>query len=122
MAWSHIHPFYHATKDSRVGTASLCSSKGYPSFRGTDSGPRAHLRGGCEPAGGAKACTLPQHDLIGNWRVVLVRLLTRPLSIHLQSHQLPYLSLLLTDSRPPRLVVLSGHARGVSLSMPWFKR
>jgi hypothetical protein len=33
MAWSHIHLFYHATKDSRVGTASLYSSKGYPSFR-----------------------------------------------------------------------------------------
>jgi hypothetical protein len=33
MAWSHTHLFYHATKDSRVGTASLYSSKGYPSFR-----------------------------------------------------------------------------------------
>jgi hypothetical protein len=33
MAWSHIQLFYHATKDSRVGTASLYSSKGYPSFR-----------------------------------------------------------------------------------------
>jgi hypothetical protein len=33
MAWSHIYLFYHATKDSRVGTASLYSSKGYPSFR-----------------------------------------------------------------------------------------
>jgi hypothetical protein len=32
MAWSHIQLFYHATKDSRVGTASLYSSKGYPSF------------------------------------------------------------------------------------------
>jgi hypothetical protein len=31
MAWSHIQ--LHATKDSRVGTASLYSSKGYPSFR-----------------------------------------------------------------------------------------
>jgi hypothetical protein len=26
-----------------------------PLFQGTDSGPRAHLRGGYEPAGGAKA-------------------------------------------------------------------
>jgi hypothetical protein len=33
MAWSHIQLFYHATKDSRVATASLYSSKGYPSFR-----------------------------------------------------------------------------------------
>jgi hypothetical protein len=33
MAWSHVQLFYHATKDSRVGTASLYSSKGYPSFR-----------------------------------------------------------------------------------------
>jgi hypothetical protein len=27
---------------------------GVPSLQGTDSGPRAHLGGGCEPAGGAK--------------------------------------------------------------------
>jgi hypothetical protein len=33
MVWSHIQLFYHATKDSRVGTMSLYSSKGYPSFR-----------------------------------------------------------------------------------------
>jgi hypothetical protein len=33
MAWSHVHLFYHATKDSCVGTASLYSSKGYPSSR-----------------------------------------------------------------------------------------
>jgi hypothetical protein len=33
MAWSHIQLFYHATKNSHVGTASLYSSKGYPSFR-----------------------------------------------------------------------------------------
>jgi hypothetical protein len=32
MAWSHIQLFYHATKDSRVGTVSLHSSLGYPSF------------------------------------------------------------------------------------------
>jgi hypothetical protein len=32
MAWSHIQPFYHATKNSRVGTVFLYSSKGYPSF------------------------------------------------------------------------------------------
>jgi hypothetical protein len=76
MAWSHIQLFYHATRDSRVGTASLYSSKGYPSFRVPTVAPRAHLMGGCEPAGGAKACTLPQHDLIGDWRTVLARLLT----------------------------------------------
>jgi hypothetical protein len=33
MAWSHVQPFYHATKGSRVGTASSYSGKGYPSFR-----------------------------------------------------------------------------------------
>jgi hypothetical protein len=33
MVWSHIQLLYHATKDSRVGTASSYSSKGYPSFR-----------------------------------------------------------------------------------------
>jgi hypothetical protein len=33
MAWSHIHLLYHATKNNRVGTASLYSSKGYPSLR-----------------------------------------------------------------------------------------
>jgi hypothetical protein len=33
MAWSHIQLFYHATKNSRVGTAFLYSGKGYPSFR-----------------------------------------------------------------------------------------
>jgi hypothetical protein len=33
MAWSHIQLFYYATKNSRMGTTSLYSSKGYPSFR-----------------------------------------------------------------------------------------
>jgi hypothetical protein len=33
MAWSHVQLLYHATKDSRVGTASSYGSKGYPSFR-----------------------------------------------------------------------------------------
>jgi hypothetical protein len=33
MDWSHIQLLYHTTKDSRVGTASVYSSKGYPSFR-----------------------------------------------------------------------------------------
>jgi hypothetical protein len=33
MVWSHIQLFYHATKGSRMGTASLYRSKGYPSFR-----------------------------------------------------------------------------------------
>jgi hypothetical protein len=32
-AWSRAQLLYHATKDSRVGTASSYSSKGYPSFR-----------------------------------------------------------------------------------------
>jgi hypothetical protein len=33
MVWSHVQLLYHTTKDSRVGTASSYSSKGYPSFR-----------------------------------------------------------------------------------------
>jgi hypothetical protein len=33
MVWSRVHLHYHATKDSRVGTGSSYSSKGYPSFR-----------------------------------------------------------------------------------------
>jgi hypothetical protein len=31
--WSHAQLLYHATKDSRVGTASSYCSKGYPCFR-----------------------------------------------------------------------------------------
>jgi hypothetical protein len=52
MAWSHIQLFYHATKNNRVGTASLYSSKGYPSFRvptvalGPTSGENASLQVG----------------------------------------------------------------------------
>jgi hypothetical protein len=57
----------------------------------------------CHTACGAKACTLPQHGLIGDWRVVLVRLLTHSPSIHLRSRQLPYLSPRLTDPRAPTL-------------------
>jgi hypothetical protein len=33
MVWSHAQLFYHATKDSRVGTASSYGSKGYLCFR-----------------------------------------------------------------------------------------
>jgi hypothetical protein len=52
MAWSHIQLFYHVTKDSHVDTASLYSSKGYPSFRvptvavGPTSGEDASLQVG----------------------------------------------------------------------------
>jgi hypothetical protein len=52
MAWSHIQHFYHATKDSRAGTVSLYSSKGYPSFKvptvapGPASGEDASLKVG----------------------------------------------------------------------------
>jgi hypothetical protein len=52
MAWSHIQLFYHTTKNSRVGTAFLYSSKGYPSFRvptmapGATSGEDASLQVG----------------------------------------------------------------------------
>jgi hypothetical protein len=64
---------------------------------------------------------LPQHGLIDDWRAVSARLLMHPPSIHLRSRQLPYLSPRLTDPRPPRLVVSSGHARGASLLLHWFK-
>jgi hypothetical protein len=63
---------------------------------------------------------LPQHGLIGDWHAVLARLLTCPLSIHIRSRKLPYLSPRLTDPRPPRLVVSSGHTRGASLLLHWF--
>jgi hypothetical protein len=33
MVWSRVELLYHATKDSRVGTGSSHSSKGYPTFR-----------------------------------------------------------------------------------------
>jgi hypothetical protein len=33
MVWSHAQLLYHATKDSRVGTASSYGSKGYSCFR-----------------------------------------------------------------------------------------
>jgi hypothetical protein len=33
MVWSHAQLIYHATKDSRVDTASSYGSKGYPCFR-----------------------------------------------------------------------------------------
>jgi hypothetical protein len=33
IAWPNAQLLYHAAKDSRVGTASSYSSKGYPSFR-----------------------------------------------------------------------------------------
>jgi hypothetical protein len=33
LVWSHAQLLYHATKDSRVGTAPSYGSKGYPCFR-----------------------------------------------------------------------------------------
>ena len=42
-------------------------------FLGTDSGPRAHLRGGCEPAGGAKTRILRKHDMTGDRGIFLAR-------------------------------------------------
>jgi hypothetical protein len=38
--------------------------------------------------------------MVGDWRAVLACLLTRSLSIHLRSRQLPYLSPRLTDPLP----------------------
>jgi hypothetical protein len=52
MVWSHAELLYHATKDSRVGTASLYGSKGYLCFRvltvapGVTSGEDASLQVG----------------------------------------------------------------------------
>jgi hypothetical protein len=52
MVWSHTQLLYHATKDSRVGTASSYGSKGYPCFRvltvapGPTSGEDASLQVG----------------------------------------------------------------------------
>jgi hypothetical protein len=50
-----------------------------------------------------------------------VCLLTHSPSICLRSRQLPYSSPRLTDPRPPRLGVSSGHTRGTSLLLHWFK-
>jgi hypothetical protein len=52
MVWFHAQLLYHVTKDSRVGTASSYSSKGYPCFRiltvapGPTSGEDASLQVG----------------------------------------------------------------------------
>jgi hypothetical protein len=45
--------------------------QGVPLFQGTDSGPRAHLRGGCEPAGGAKTYILCKHSMAGDQGISL---------------------------------------------------
>jgi hypothetical protein len=43
MVWSHAQLLYHATKDSRAGTASSYGSKGYPYFRVLIVAPRPTL-------------------------------------------------------------------------------
>jgi hypothetical protein len=44
MVWSHAQLLYHATKGSRMGTASSYGSKGYPCFRVlTTTDPYYHL-------------------------------------------------------------------------------
>jgi hypothetical protein len=45
---------HRAARDCRTGTVPSYCSKGYLLIQGTDSGPQARLRGGNEPAGGAK--------------------------------------------------------------------
>jgi hypothetical protein len=42
--------------------------QGVPLFQGTDSGPRAHLRGGREPAGGA-ITRISRKPFAMDWRV-----------------------------------------------------
>jgi hypothetical protein len=88
------------TKDSLVGTASSYSSKGYPSFGVPIVVPGPTSREDASLQVGPKLCTLLQHDLIGDWRALLARLLTCLLSTRLQSRQLPYLSPRLTDPCP----------------------
>jgi hypothetical protein len=51
-----------------------------------------------------------------------VRLLTYSPLVRLRSRQLPYLSPRLTEPWPPRLEVSSGHARGASIPLHWFKK
>jgi hypothetical protein len=41
----------------------LHTVEGVPLSQGTDSGPRAHLWGGCEPAGGTKICIMRSHSV-----------------------------------------------------------
>jgi hypothetical protein len=113
-AWSHAQLLYHATKDSRVGTASSYYSKGtlVLGYRQWPPGP---------PQGRMRACRWGQ-SLIGDWRADSVRLLTYLPPIRLRSRQLPYLFPRLTDPRPPHLVVSSGHTRGASIPLCWFKK
>jgi hypothetical protein len=40
--------------DSELWATWQCVDAGLPGLQGTDRGPWAHLRGGCEPTGGAK--------------------------------------------------------------------
>jgi hypothetical protein len=55
--------YFPCDRGCRTGAASSYCRKGVPLSQGTDSGPRAHLRGGCEPAGGAKICILRSHSV-----------------------------------------------------------
>jgi hypothetical protein len=73
------------------------------------------------PQGRMRACRWGQ-SLIGDWRAVSVRLLTYSPPICLWSRQLPFLYPRLTDPQPPRLVVSSGHTRGASIPLCWFKK
>jgi hypothetical protein len=120
MVWSQAQLLYHATKNSRVGTASSCCSMGYPSFRvptvapGPISGEDASLQVG------------PKLVLRLNMACLVIGapfqcVLTHSSSIRLWSRQLPYLCPRLTDPWPPRLVVLPGHARGALISLHWLK-
>jgi hypothetical protein len=52
-----VRPGGHCT-----ATAPLFCRKGVPLIQGTDSGPWAYLRGGCEPVGRAKICILRSHS------------------------------------------------------------
>jgi hypothetical protein len=52
-----------ATGGRCTTTAPLYYRKGVPLIQGTDSGPRAYLRGGCEPVGRAKICILRSHSV-----------------------------------------------------------
>jgi hypothetical protein len=119
MAWSHVYPFYHATKGSRVGTASSYSSKGYPSFRVPTVAP------GPTSVEDASLQVGPKLVLRLNMACLVIGtpfqcVLTHSPSIRLWSRPLPYLSPQLTDPWPPRLVVSPSHARGTSIPLHWF--
>jgi hypothetical protein len=104
---------HHATRDSRVGTASSCCSKGYPCFRVPTVAPG--------PTSG-EDMSLQVGPKLG-WRLARRFRVFADVSspTRLRSRHLPCLSPRLTDPRPPRLMVLLGHTRGASILLHYFR-